>query len=126
MERKAIKTVNAPAALGPYSQGIVTGNLIFCAGQLPLDPTTATLVEGDFLSEAQQVVENIAAILEAGNASMDNVIRLDVYLTDLGLFPELNVYLERVFPDEPPARVTIEVSALPMGARIEMAAIAIT
>lgn len=126
MERKAIKTVNAPAAIGPYSQGIVTGNLIFCAGQLPLDPTTATLVEGDFLSEAQRVVKNIAAILEAGNTSMDNVIRLDVYLTDLGLFPELNVYLEKVFPDEPPARVTIGVSALPMGARIEMAAIATT
>jgi len=124
MKREVIKTVNAPGPIGPYSQGIVIENLIFCAGQIPMDPLTGTMVEGDFLSEARQVIENIAAVLEAGNSSLDKVIRMDVYLTDLKLFPEINAYLEEVFPEEPPARVTIEVSALPMGARIEMAAIA--
>lgn len=124
MRRKTIKTANAPAAIGPYSQGIISGDLIFCAGQLPMDPDTGTMVEGSFFSEARQVIDNVAAILEAGNSSLDKVVRLDVYLTDLDLFPEVNACLKEVFPDEPPARVTIEVSALPMGARIEMAAIA--
>jgi 2-iminobutanoate/2-iminopropanoate deaminase len=124
MKREVVKTANAPDPIGPYSQGIVMENLIFCAGQIPMDPATGTMVEGDFLGEARQVVENIAAVLEAGNSRLDKVIRLDVYLTDLKLFPEINAYLEEVFPEEPPARVTIEVSALPMGAKIEMAAIA--
>jgi 2-iminobutanoate/2-iminopropanoate deaminase len=124
MKREVINTVNAPAPIGPYSQGIITENLIFCAGQIPFNPSTGMMVEGDFNSEARQVVKNLAAVLGAGNSSLDKVIRLDVYLTDLKRFPEVNACLEEVFPKEPPARVTIEVSALPMGARIEMAAIA--
>jgi reactive intermediate/imine deaminase len=126
MRKKTIKTLKAPAAIGPYSQGIVCGDLLFCAGQIPLDPSTGSMVDGDFLSEARQVVSNIKAVLEAGNSSLERVVRLDVYLTDLTLFPEINSYLEGVFPVDPPARVTVEVSALPMGARIEMAAIATT
>ena len=126
MRREIIKTVNAPAAIGPYSQGVISSDLVFCAGQLPLDPATGTLVEGGFLDEVRKVIENIAAILEAGNSCLDKVVRLDVYLTDLDLFHEVNACLKEVFQDEPPARVTIGISALPMGARIEMAAIATT
>ena len=124
MIRNVISTGDAPAAIGPYSQGIVCGDLIFCAGQIPLDPATGNLIVGDSLAEARRVVENMEAVLEAGGSGVDKVVRLDVYLTDLGLFPEVNAYLEQVFKKEPPARVTIGVSALPMGARIEMAAIA--
>jgi 2-iminobutanoate/2-iminopropanoate deaminase len=118
-----IQTNNAPAAIGPYSQGIVSGDLVFCAGQLPLDPSTGILIQGEISGEVQRVVENIQAVLEAGGSGIANVIRLDVYLTDLSLFPEVNSLLEKVFVNDPPARVTVEVSALPMGARVEMAAI---
>ena len=124
MDRKVIETAQAPAAIGPYSQGIDGGDLVFSSGQIPLDPSTETLVEGSLRTEAAQVIRNMKAILEAVGSGLDKVIRLDVYLTDLALFPEINFYLEEVFPREPPARVTIGVAGLPMGARIEMAAIA--
>jgi len=124
MKRKVINTSQAPAAIGPYSQAIVSDDLIFCAGQIPLDPSTGTLVKGSLKEETRRIIENLKAVLEAGRSNLHQVLRLDVYLTDLGLFHEVNAFLEEVFPSEPPARVTIGVSALPMGARIEMAAIA--
>ena len=124
MDRKVIKTDNAPAAIGPYSQGISWHDLLFCAGQLPLDPATGGLVAGGILDQAARVIENLKAVLVEGGSSLQQVLRLDVYLTDLSLFPDVNQFLANIFTDSPPARVTIEVSGLPMGAGIEIAAIA--
>jgi 2-iminobutanoate/2-iminopropanoate deaminase len=123
MEKAVIRTRNAPDAIGPYSQGIRFGDLVFCSGQIPLDPESGTLVEGDILTEARTVVRNMKGVLEAGGSGIGKVLRLDVYLTDMNLFPEINSYLSEVFPEDKPARVTIAVSALPLGARVEMAAI---
>ena len=125
MERHVIRTGGAPAPIGPYSQGIGYGDIIFCAGQIPLDPVTGKLVEGDPASEAQAAVRNLQAVLEAGGSGLEEVLRLDVFLTDMGVFPEVNALLSEIFSGEdPPARVTVGVLALPMGARVEMAAIA--
>lgn len=124
MERKVISTKKAPAAIGPYSQGISWQNLLFCAGQLPLDPASGKIVEGGIADQTARVLENLQAVLEEGRTSLENVLRLDVYLTDLSLFSEVNESLAKIFADAPPARVTIEVSGLPLGAKIEIAAIA--
>jgi len=124
MARKVIQTSRAPAPVGPYSQGIAFGEILFCAGQIPLDPATGKLVEGDIVGEAAMVVRNLEGILEAGGSGLARILRLDVFLTDIAVFPQVNAYLSSIFPEEPPARVTVEVSSLPMGARIEMAAIA--
>lgn len=124
MERKAISTKAAPAAIGPYSQGITWQNIIFCAGQIPLDPSTGKLVDGSIGEQVKRVIANLEAVLKAGGSTLDTVLRLDVYMTDLKLFAEVNEVLAGVFKTDPPARVTIEVSGLPMGAEIEIAAIA--
>ena len=124
MTRTIIKTGNAPAPVGPYSQGVGYGEVIFCAGQIPLNPVTGKLVEGDPVAEAQMVIRNLAAVLEAGGSCLEQILRLDVFLTDMAVFSEVNAFLSSVFPMDPPARVTLGVSVLPMGARIEMAAIA--
>lgn len=124
MDRKVISTKMAPAAIGPYSQGILWQGLVFCAGQIPLDPVTGQLVTGDIREQVTRIIENLKAVLDEAGSGLDRVLRLDVYLTDLAVFPEVNECLGKVFNDAPPARVTVEVSGLPMGARIEMAAIA--
>ncbi len=124
MDRKVVSTDRAPAAIGPYSQGISWGNILFCAGQIPLDPSTGMLVEGDMTAQAARTMENLTAVLEEGGSGPDRILRLDVYLTDLSQFSLVNEFLGTVFPEDPPARVTVEVSALPMGAEIEIAAIA--
>jgi 2-iminobutanoate/2-iminopropanoate deaminase len=124
MSRKVIFTEKAPAVIGPYSQGITFQKTIFCAGQIPLDPSTGKLVEGGIREQVVRILENLKAVLVEGGSSLDRVLRLDVYMTDLSLFPEVNECLAQVFTDEPPARVTVEVSGLPMGAEVEIAAIA--
>jgi len=124
MDRKVISTDRAPAAIGPYSQGISWRDTLFCAGQIPLDPSTGQLIEGSIGDQVARIIENLKAVLEEGGSYLDRVLRLDVYLTDLSLFPEVNECLAQVFTDAPPARVTVEVSGLPMGAKIEIAAIA--
>ena len=124
MKRDVISTDKAPAAIGPYSQAISCNGLIFCAGQIPLDPSTGRMVEGDIKDQVWRIIENLKAVLEEGGVGLDRVLRLDVYLTDLSLFPEVNACLAKIFADSPPARVTVEGSGLPMGAHIEMAAIA--
>lgn len=126
MDRKVVSTDRAPAAIGPYSQGISWQGLVFCAGQIPLDPATGQLVAGDIREQVTRIIENLKAVLDEAGSGLDRVLRLDVYLTDLAMFPEVNECLAQVFTDAPPARVTVEVSGLPMGARIEMAAIAAT
>lgn len=124
MARGVVRTEKAPVPIGQYSQGITFGEILFCAGQVPLDPVTGKLVEGDIAGEAAMVIRNLEGILEAGGSGLAQVLRLDVFLTDMAVFTQVNAFLSGVFPEEPPARVTVEVSSLPMGARIEMAAIA--
>ncbi len=124
MTRKVVRTRKAPQAIGPYSQAIVHGDLLFAAGQIPLDPESGQLVEGPIDTQAKRVIENLKAVLEEAGSGLDQILRLDVFLVDLADFLKVNEYLSCVFPEEPPARVTVEVSGLPMGARIEMAVIA--
>ena len=123
MTRTAIKTPNAPAAVGPYSQAIVAGDLVFTAGQLGLDPATGTLVDG-VEAQAEQVLRNIAAILEAAGLSMADIVKTSVFLADMADFATVNGIYAKHMPDPPPARSTYAVAALPRGARIEIEAIA--
>jgi 2-iminobutanoate/2-iminopropanoate deaminase len=123
--RKIIHTAQAPAAIGPYSQGICCENLIFTAGQIPLDPASGKLVEGLFEEQVFQVLRNLSAILSTGGSDLDHVLKFTVFLTDLDNFPILNQVFEKYFANEPPARSAVQVAALPMGAEIEIEAVAV-
>lgn len=115
-----VLTPSAPAPIGPYSQAIRTGSLLFCSGQIPLDPATGKLIDGDVSAQTRQVMRNIAAVLEAAGASFDNVVKTTIYLTDMADFAAVNsVYGER-FGKTPPARSTVAVAALPLGSRVEI------
>ena len=122
--RKAVKTGSAPGAIGPYSQAIAAGGFLFVSGQIPLDPGTGRLVEGGIGEQVGRVLENLKAVLQAGGAGMEAVVRTTVYLTDLSEFPRMNEIYARYFGPDPPARTTVQVSALPKGARVEIDAIA--
>ena len=124
MTRKIIKTDRAPQAIGVYSQGVETKDLIFTSGQIPLT-ADGILVAGDFKEESRQVINNIKAILNHSGSELSDIVKLTVYLTDLTLFPQLNEVFEEFFKEEPPARSAVEVSALPMQVRVEMEAIAL-
>lgn len=124
--REEIRTEGAPAPVGPYSQAIRSGELVFASGQIPLDPATGEKVEGEIEDEARQVLANLRAVLEAAGSGMDQVVKATVYLTDLTLFPRVNaVYAEAFDVDPAPARVTVGVAALPLGAQVEIDAIAL-
>ena len=124
--RTIIHTHQAPEAIGPYSQGVCCDSLVFTAGQIPLDPVTGQLVEGAFEEQVYQVLRNIAGILAAaGASSLEDVIKFTVYLTDLNNFAVLNKVFERYFSKDPPARSVVQVSALPLGAQVEIEAIAV-
>ena len=118
-----ITTSNAPKAIGPYSQGINHHHFVFTSGQIPLNPQTNKLVQDDFKAEVKQVLQNIDAVLTKGGSCLKNAIKLTVFLTDLTKFSELNEVFELFFDDNPPARSAVEVSALPMGASVEIEAI---
>jgi 2-iminobutanoate/2-iminopropanoate deaminase len=121
-----IRTDDAPAPVGPYSQAIRHGDLVFVSGQIPLDPKTGKIVGGEIEDETRQVLANLKAVLEASGASLASVIKATVYLTDMSLFPRVNVIYAESFDSDPaPARATVEVSALPLGAHVEIDAIAI-
>ena len=126
MEKTVIRTENAPAPFqgAPYNQAIRVGDLVFVAGQLGLKPGD-TAVEGDVAVQTEQVMRNLAAILEAAGSSLDNLVKTSVFLQDLGDFQAMNEVYARHVGDTPPARATIEVSALPSGARLEIEAIAL-
>ena len=122
---RAIHTSAAPTPVGPYSQAVVHGGLLFSSGQIPIDPATNALVDGDIEAQAEQVFANLRAVLEAAGTSFDNVVRVSVYLTDLSLFPRVNAIYERHLGSDPkPARSTIGVAALPLGAQLEIDLIA--
>lgn len=123
--RTAIRTPAAPAAIGPYSQAIGTGNLVFTSGQIPLDPATGQLVDGDIATQTRRVLDNLAAVLEAGGATFADVVKTTIYLVDMDDFAAVNaVYGER-FAGAPPARSTVAVSRLPKDARVEIDMIAV-
>lgn len=122
---KRINTENAPAAIGPYSQAVVANGFVFVSGQIPINPRTGQLVDGDISTQTEQVLKNISAILEAAGSSLDKVVRCDVYLTNLEDFAEFNQTYEKFFGAVRPARVTVEVSKLPKGALVEISAIGV-
>jgi len=120
-----IATKDAPHAIGPYSQAVRSGNLLFLSGQIPLDPKSGNLIEGDFSSQARRVFDNLRAVLRASGADFRNVMRATVYLTDLANFQVLNSIYAEYFGDHKPARSTVGVAQLPRGAAVEIDLIAI-
>jgi len=122
---KTIQTDAAPAAIGPYSQATVQGDLLFTSGQLPIDPATGELLNGDIAAAARQAIANLRAVLEAGGAAMETVVKTTVFLTDLADFQAVNAVYAACFPAPHPARSCVQVAALPKGARIEIEAIAV-
>ena len=123
--RTIIHADQAPEAIGPYSQGVCCGELIFTAGQIPLDPSTGQLVKGPFEEQVEQVLRNLSGILAAGGSDLDHVIKFTVFLTDLGNFSTLNKVFAKYFVDSPPARSAVQVAALPLGAEVEIEAVAV-
>ncbi len=123
MDKFVIQTPDAPQAIGTYSQGIKSGNLVFTSGQIPLNPASGKLINNDFKSEITQVLINLNAVLNGGGSSLKNAIKLTVYLTDLSNFSQVNEVFKEYFPENPPARSAVQVSALPMNARIEIEAV---
>ena len=121
--RQAVSTDQAPEAIGPYSQGIRSGSLLFCSGQIPLDPSTGELVKEDAPGQARRCLENLEAVCRAADTTLAKALRVTVYLTDMGDFARVNEAYETFFPTDPPARVAIGVSALPRGADVEIDAI---
>lgn len=121
---ESIVTDKAPAAIGPYSQAIRAGGLLFCSGQIPLDPISGDMISGSIEEETGRVMENLKSVLEAASASFEQVVKTTLYLTDMADFPRVNQVYGSYFPALKPARVTVAVAALPRGARIEIEAIA--
>jgi reactive intermediate/imine deaminase len=123
LSRKAIDTADAPAAIGPYSQAMQAGNLVFLSGQIPLDPATMDIVDGDFERRARQVFDNLRAVAVAAGGSLDQIVKLTIYLTDLGEFATVNSVMSDYFTAPYPARAALGVAALPKGADVEAEAI---
>ena len=122
--KKIVSTSDAPAAIGPYSQAIRSGSMLFCAGQIPLDPKTGQIVSGDIAEQAKRVLENIGAILRAEHLNFDHVVKTTIFLTSMGDFQAVNEIYATYFRENPPARSTVAVSALPKEAKVEIEVIA--
>jgi reactive intermediate/imine deaminase len=120
MTKQAIHTPAAPAAIGPYSQAIKTGNLVFLSGQIPLDPATGQLVSGEIEAEARRVFENLKAVAQAAGGTLDHAVKVNVYLTDMAHFTKVNEIMAGYFTQPYPARAAVQVAALPRGARVEV------
>ena len=123
--KKIVSTSDAPAAIGPYSQGIRSGAMLFCAGQIPLDPKTGEIVSDDIAAQTKRVLENISAILKAEKLNFNHVVKTTIFLTSMGDFQAVNEIYATCFRENPPARSTVAVSALPKGAKIEIEVIAV-
>jgi 2-iminobutanoate/2-iminopropanoate deaminase len=121
--RETVTAINAPAAVGPYAQAIRAGGLLFCSGQIPLDPESGELVEGGPAEQARRCLESLGAVCAAAGTTLGEAVRTTVYLTDLEAFGEVNDAYATYFDGDPPARVTIGVAALPQGAAVEIDAI---
>jgi len=125
MKKKVIHTDKAPKAIGPYSQAIQAGNFLFLSGQIPLDPASGELVKGDIREQTRRVLENLKGVLESQNLGMGDVVKVTIFLKDMGNFGQVNEVYATYFPSSPPARSTVEVASLPRGADIEIEVIAI-
>ena len=125
MSRTRVSTENAPAAVGPYSQGIVANGVVYTAGQVALVPGTGKLLEGDIQAQAAQVFKNLTAVLDAAGSSLDRVVKTTVYLKDMNDFAAMNAIYDTFFQGDPPARTTIQVARLPLDALIEIEMIAL-
>ena len=121
--KKQVNTSSAPAAIGPYSQGVIAGNLLFISGQIPLNPEDGSLVSNSLESQANQVFQNLRAIIQEAGTSFENVLKLTIYLTDLENFAAVNKVMENYFNEPYPARATVEVSRLPKDVQVEIDAI---
>jgi reactive intermediate/imine deaminase len=123
MTRSTIATDKAPSAIGPYSQAVRAGNTVYFSGQIPLDPVTGNLVEGDITLQTRRVFDNLVAVAEAAGGKLSDIVRVGIYVTDLGNFAAVNAVMAEYFQQPYPARSTIEVSGLPKGAQVEVDAI---
>lgn len=123
--REVVRTSEAPAAVGPYAQGVVAQGFVFVSGQIPLDPSTGTLVGAGVEEQTRTVLRNVVAILDAAGSGVDRVVKTTVYMTDLGEFEAMNRVYAEVFGDTIPARATVQVSRLPRGAAVEIEAVAL-
>jgi 2-iminobutanoate/2-iminopropanoate deaminase len=123
--KKIISTPDAPAALGPYSQAVRAGSTVFCAGQIPLDPKTGEIVSGGIEVQTRRVLDNLTAVLKAEGLTFGDIVKTTIFLMDLGDFQKVNEVYGSYFKEAPPARSTVQVAALPKGARVEIEAIAV-
>jgi len=123
--KRIVSTPHAPAAIGPYSQAVEAGGLVFLSGQIPLDPATGQMVTGDVSAQAERVMLNLEAVLAAAGLGFGHVVRSTIYLTDLGDFAAVNAVYGSRFPSEAPARATVQVAALPRGASVEIDMVAV-
>ncbi len=125
MSKSIILTSDAPAPIGPYSQAIKSGNMLFCSGQIPLDPKTGQMNNASIEEETRQVLRNLSAVVSSGGATLGDVVKTTIFLTDLGNFATVNAIYDEFFGASKPARSTVQVSALPKGANVEIECIAI-
>ena len=123
MPKEIIFTENAPKAIGPYSQAVKSGGFLFVSGQIALNPSTGDLMNSSIEEQAEQVINNLAAICEAANATLSNIVKLTIYITDMNDFSIVNSAMESHFQSPYPARATVEVSSLPLGVNVEMDAV---
>ena len=125
MQREVISTKDAPGAIGPYSQAIAIDGLVFCSGQIPLDPATGEVVEGGVVEQTRRVLENVRAVLAAAGSSFDQVVKTTIFLADMNDFSTVNGIYAEYFPSNPPARSTVQVARLPRDVRVEIEVIAL-
>lgn len=123
--RSRVNTPLAPAAIGPYSQAVLVGDTLYCSGQIPIDPTTGSLVSGSVEMEAERVLENLGGVLREAGLDYQNVVRCTVYMTDINDYAAVNEVYARYFSESPPAREAVQVAALPRGSRIEISCVAV-
>jgi len=123
--KETISTEKAPGAIGPYSQAVKTGNMVFCSGQIPIDPTTGEFVSNNVAEQTHQVLTNLSAVLEAAGTSLNNVVKTTVFLADMNDFTAMNEIYAKFFSDNKPARATVQAARLPRDARVEIDCIAV-
>jgi 2-iminobutanoate/2-iminopropanoate deaminase len=124
--KKIVSTEKAPKAIGPYSQAVISGGFAFLSGQIPLDPVSGQIIQGDVAAQTERVLENLKSVLEACGATMESVVKTTVFLKDMGEFTQMNEVYGRYFPANPPARATVEAARLPRDVRVEIDCIART
>ena len=126
MEKQVVNTDQAPAAIGPYSQAVKVGEMVFVSGQIPIDPATGDIVQGDIKAQTRQVLTNLNAVLTAAGSSLEKTVKTTVYITNMDEFTQVNEVYSEFFTDQPPARACVEVSRLPKGVAVEIDAIAVS